>query len=225
MIGLASIWLAPRVIDALPGGDAFAPSRTGDTSASSSTSPPVTTRTMSTPTTAATTTTSELTALQLRVVPAVRDVEVSVDDERFTSDANGLIVIPATGPKTVTVLGYFVSPSFQRVTFAAWGDGSTAPTRTFDPTGTAAVIDLGVEISYRITVVGPSASPVEQVVLTHGDEKVTVAVGTPKELVSVRAVRGTGDRLRAEPVTYRLELDGRPQGDLTPTPEGQFELP
>ncbi len=167
--------------------------------------------------------------LRIQVVPAVRDLVVLVDDRRYSSDADGLIVAPTTRDEaSVTVLGYSVLPSFQQVAFTGWGDGSAERARALAATGADAEVDLGVEVSYRVTVEGDgdTSGPVR---LTSDQEAAPVpplAPGVPTWILAQRAVEDGSGGLAAEDLTYRAEVDGSPLGGspITPAPEGIIEV-
>lgn len=110
----------------------------------------------------------------------------------------------APSPEPVTAAppaGPSVSPSFQQVAFTGWGDGSVEPARTLPATGDDAEVDLGVEVSYRVSV---------------------EADGDPDQ----RAVEDGAGGLTAEDLTYRAEVGGGPIAGppITPTPEGVVEV-
>ncbi|MDQ6696255.1 MAG: hypothetical protein M3Z46_02195, partial [Actinomycetota bacterium] len=67
----------------------------------------------------------------IRVVPAVRDVQVMVDQTLYTTTSDGIIRVPsARGNIDVAYVGYSVIPALQEVTFRSWSDGQTTPART-----------------------------------------------------------------------------------------------
>lgn len=232
---LVGVLAAPDLLRSLPnplGSDETttgAPDRRSTTTGPTTASEPTTTEGAGTPSSSAPPATTAAPVVRLRVVPAVRDVEVIVDGRAWTSDADGLIEAIAVGPVAdVTVVGYTVSPSFQEVTFTGWGDGSTDEARTVE-TGADEPIELGVEVRYRVTVLRAGAAPGERVVLRAGDDEVPVTVGAPTWVPAVRATRGRGDKLVARPLTYRAEPSGASIGALAgapvvPTPEAVITL-
>lgn len=232
LVGVAvAATAAPLVSGASTDGGASAPSPPSTTVAPST---EATTNTTVAPSTEATTSTPPAgpSVLRIQVVPAVRDVVVLVDDERYSSDGDGLIeATTASDEASITVLGYSVSPSFQQVAFTGWGDGSTETARTLAATGDDAEVDLGVEVSYRVTVEAENdGDAVDQVRLSSDQEAAPLPPLTPGEPTWVPARRAVDDGaggLAAEDLTYRAQVEGGPPSaspSVAPTPEGVIEV-
>lgn len=122
----------------------------------------------------------------IRVVPAVRDVQVMVDQTLYTTTSNGIINVPsARGNIDVAYVGYSVIPALQEVSFRSWSDGQTTPGRALDASSRGHV-DLAVDVRYRVTVKitgAPAArrrtltatSPVGPVKFTDGERRWVLA--------------------------------------------------
>lgn len=85
-------------------------------------------------------------------MPAVRDVQVLVDQTLYTTTSDGIINAPsARGKISVSYVGYSVIPALQEVSFRYWSDGLTSPERTLDADGRGH-LSLAVDLRYRVTV-------------------------------------------------------------------------
>jgi len=90
--------------------------------------------------------------IQIRVVPAVRDVQVMVNQTLYTATSDGVVNVPsARGSINVSYVGYSVIPALQVVTFRTWSDGITAPARTLDANGRGHV-SMAIDVRYRVIV-------------------------------------------------------------------------
>jgi hypothetical protein len=142
----------------------------------------------------------------IRVVPAVRDVQVMVDQTLYTTTADGTIdVHAARGTVPVSFVGYSVIPALQEVAFRAWSDGVTSPVRTLDAGGHGHV-SLAIDVSYRVTVsiVGRSASGPNAVTATSAAGAVRFTSGTRRWVLAVRGERSGADVV-ARSITYSFD--------------------
>lgn len=173
---------------------------------------------------------AEAAELVVQVVPAVRDLQVDIDGQRYSSDASGRIeAIASESEVEIEVIGYQVTPAVQQVAFTQWEDGSTSTTRTVSTEGTDRELDLGVEVRYQVIIDGGSAEGGSAVVLedTGGDRDVDVELGEPAWVPAMAAVPSERDRLEVRTFSYDVTVEGQSVGSAPyrPTPEGLLELP
>lgn len=167
--------------------------------------------------------------LMVQVVPAVRDVQVDIDGQRYSSDSDGRIEATVQGSNVrVDVVGYQVTPAVQQVEFTQWGDGSTVMERTLSRDGSDMALDLGVEVSYQVVVEAEDApeDTVAAFSTDGGGTDIEVEVGEPTWIPAVVATPAGDDSLATETLTYDVSLDDSPvgSGSYTPTPEGLLQL-
>jgi hypothetical protein len=171
------------------------------------------------PTTTPTTTSSaraEVTMIQ--IVPAARDLVVQVDGTRYASAGDGTIALPPGARHgSVEFVGFVEMPPLRQATFGSWADGSTAPTRSLDTFG-GPVVQLGVTISYRVTVdvVGADTAAFFSVLGAR-----ELPIGAPQWVPAVRAVSGPAG-LVAQPINYTVQSVGH-DGVQTPVNPSSYQ--
>lgn len=160
----------------------------------------------------------------IRVVPAVRDVQVLVDQTLYTTTSDGTIDVPtARGTVPVSFVGYSVIPALQEVVFRSWSDGVATPARTLDAGGHGHM-SLAIDVSYRVTVsiVGGKASGPAVVTAASPAGPVRFTSGTRRWVLALRGEQ-SGHDVVARPIPYSFDPPrGAPAGSrqqFTASPE------
>ena len=168
---------------------------------------------------------AEVTTIQ--IVPAARDVVVEVDGASYASTSDGLITLPpAARHGSLQFIGFRETPALRQATFATWADGGASATRALD-TLTGPVVQLGVTISYRVTVAAAGADSVD---LYSALGALNVPVDAPRWVPAAQAVAGP-EGLVPQPITYTVqsvEQAGQQVAvtpiSYTPTPEALWTV-
>ncbi|MCU1503008.1 MAG: hypothetical protein JWM12_2362 [Ilumatobacteraceae bacterium] len=138
----------------------------------------------------------------LQIVPAVRDVIVVVNGNRYTSDPDGTIALaPADRHGDAEVFGLGASPPLEHMDFIGWGDGDTHVVRPLDSL-TGPLAQIAFSLSYRVQTAAGTIPPGQATVVfdtTIGRQVLTI--GQPEWLVASRAVASPAG-LVTEPVVY-----------------------
>lgn len=202
------------------------PSSTPSSSTPSATAPPSTTEPPATspPATTAAAAPPQAQVVAVQSVPAVRDLVVAIDGRTTSTDRRGMLELaPADFGATLEVVGVNAEPARSRVRFLRWSDGSTEPVRDLS-TVPGPVVQLGVEVSYRIRVeLAPGSDPVDSVVLESDfTDPVVVPVGEPTWVVAQFASPVDGALLPTT-VEYRVR-DSVADGAFGVRPESTWTV-
>ena len=136
----------------------------------------------------------------IRVVPAVRDIQISVGGTLYTTSADGIVAVPgARGDVPVTYVGYSVSPPLQLVSLGTWSDGSTAANRSLDADGHGHV-SLAINIRYRVTFRITGTPSTRALKATSPAGSLTVTDGSQQWVLAKRGER-SGASIVARPIT------------------------
>lgn len=158
--------------------------------------------------------------LQVQLIPAVRDVQVTVDGTVEVSDEQGRLQVPTgSSPVTLRFIGYSSTPAVQQVAFHAWSDGSTALQRTVDQS--TPDLQMAVDVSYQVTVQTASGRTVSPIGFTSAAGTVALVPGKVTWVLAVRAQTVDGE-LAAQPLTYTSADKSHQQ--FAPTPEAIWTL-
>lgn len=166
--------------------------------------------------------------VQIKVVPAVRDVQVMVDGTLYTTTSDGLVEAPgARGTVQVAFVGYSVIPALQEVAFDAWSDGLTTPSRTLDAGGHGH-ISLAIDVRYRVTVtLTPSAPGAISLTASSPVGPVQFTNGSRRWVLAQRGER-SGAEIVARTITYSFDPPhGAPAGqrqEFTAGPEALWTV-
>lgn len=164
------------------------------------------------------------------IVPAFRDIIMSIDGQPVASDSTGTIAVPPeSGDRVIEFVGSRAEPPLRQFELVGWGDTSTAAMRRVAELP-GPVVELGLQTRVRVVVdVGPGAASAEAVVFSAPElGEITVPVGEPT-WVPETTVRLSDGRFEAVAVSYvavAIIADGERTPAQTlrfdPTPEARW---
>jgi hypothetical protein len=157
------------------------------------------------------------------IVPAFRDVIMSIDGEAVASDATGTIDIPnGSGDRVIEFVGSGAEPPLRQFEIVGWGDTSTATVRRVAELP-GPVVELGLQTRVRVVVgLDPGSVSADAIVFSATDlGEITVPVGDPTWVPETTARLGEG-RFEVVAVSY-VAVASIADGERTPARPLRFE--